>query len=254
MHLCSNGVGATRKTIMVLLLAVFQLPAIISVHAEQLKLAVSLTLPPFIFAESDSGIDLEIAKEALSLKGYAVKPVYVVFGRTAVDLKAGKVDGALTVNKERGLENVFLSDQYICYQNVAVSLKSRGFQIGSVKDLVDKKIVAFQDAAKILGPDFASAAEASPSYYEIPDQENQVALLFKNRTDVVVMDVNIFKYYQQNTERTDIRQEVDIFTIFPPSCYSAGFRSEKVRDDFNEGLKELRASGRYDEIFRKYVN
>lgn len=242
-----------RNTIMVFLLAVFQLLPFKAVCAEQLKLAVSLTLPPFVFAESDSGIDLEIAKEALALKGYKMKPVYVVYGRTAVDLTAGKVDGALTVNKERGLDNVFLSDQYICYQNVVVSLKNKGFQIKSMKDLADKKIVAFQDAAKILGPDFASAAEASPSYYEIPDQENQVALLFKNRTDVVVMDVNIFKYYQQNTKRADTSQPVDIFSIFPPSCYSVGFLSEEVRDDFNEGLKELRTSGRYDEIFNKYV-
>ncbi|MDY0041288.1 MAG: transporter substrate-binding domain-containing protein, partial [Desulforhabdus sp.] len=188
MHFFSPGDEAIRKRVMVFLLTVLHLAALNPAWAEQLKMAASLTLPPFIFAESDSGIDLEIVKEALALKGYTFKPVYVVFGRTAVDLTSGKVDGALTVTKERGLDNVFLSDQYICYQNVVVSLKGRGFQIESVRDLTGKRIVAFQDAAKILGQDFAAAAAASPSYYEIPDQENQVALLFKNRTDVAVMD------------------------------------------------------------------
>lgn len=242
-----------RKRFAVLLVAIFQIAALQTVSAEELKLAVSLTLPPFVFADTDSGIDLEIVKEALASKGYTVKPVYVVYGRTAADLNAGKVDGALTVNKERGLDNVYLSDQYICYQNVAVSLESKGYHITEIKDLADKKIIAFQDATKILGPDFAKAAKSSPSYYEIPDQENQVALLFKNRTDVIVMDINIFKYYQQNTKKADTSQAVDIAKLFPASCYSVGFISEKVRDDFNKGLKGLRESGRYDEIFKKYI-
>ena len=242
-----------RKRFVVLVLSILQVLVVQSVLAEELKLAVSLTLPPFVFSDIDSGIDLEIVKEALASKGYSVRPVYVVYGRTAADLNAGKVDGALTVNKERGLDNVYLSDQYICYQNVAVSLKSKGYQITKVKDLADKKIIAFQDAAKILGSDFAEAAKSSPSYYEIPDQENQVALLFKNRADVIVMDINIFKYYQQNTKRADTSPAVDIVTLFPASCFSVGFTSEKVRDDFNEGLKELRGSGRYDEIFKKYI-
>ena len=242
-----------RKRFAVLLLAIFQIAAIQSVSAEELKLAVSLTLPPFVFADTDSGIDLEIVKEALASKGYTVKPVYMVYGRTAADLNAGKVDGALTVTKERGLDNVYLSDQYICYQNVVVSLKSKGYHITEIKDLADKKIIAFQDATKILGSDFAKAAKSSPSYYEIPDQENQVALLFKNRTDVIVLDINIFKYYQQNTKKADTSQAVDIVKLFPASCYSVGFISEKVRDDFNEGLRELRESGRYDEIFKKYI-
>lgn len=242
-----------RKRLAVLLLAIMQIAALQSVSAEELKLAVSLTLPPFVFADTDSGIDLEIVKEALALKGYTVKPVYMVYGRTAADLNAGKVDGALTVTKERGLKNVYLSDQYICYENVAVSLKSKDYHITEIKDLAGKRIIAFQDASKILGSDFANAAKSSPSYYEIPDQENQVALLFKNRTDVIVLDINIFKYYQQNTKKADTSPAVDIVTLFPASCYSVGFISEKVRDDFNEGLKELRKSGRYDEIFRKYI-
>lgn len=242
-----------RKKVTFILLVVFSLLAIRTVWAQELKLAVSLTMPPFVFADSDSGIDLEIAKEALALKGYTVKPVYVTYGRTAVDLKSGKVDGALTVSKERGLNGVYLSDQYICYQNVAISLQNKGYRIRSVKDLAGKKITAFQDAAKILGPDFAAVVKTSSSYYEIPDQESQVALLFKGRTDVIVMDLNIFKYYQQTTKKADTSQAVDIFTLFPPSCFSVGFVSEKVRNDFNEGLKELRASGRYEKIFKKYI-
>jgi polar amino acid transport system substrate-binding protein len=222
-------------------------------QAEELKLAVGLTLPPFVFSDSHSGIDLEIVKEALASKGYSVKPEYVVYGRTAIDLKTGKVDGALTVSKDRGIDNAYLTDEYICYQNVAVALQSKGFQINSVKDLAGKRITAFQDAAKILGPDFLAAAESSSSYYEIPDQENQVALLFKDRADIIIMDVNIFKYYQQNSQRADMTQPVDYFALFPPSCFSVGFKSEKIRDDFNEGLKELRSSGRYDEIFKKYI-
>jgi polar amino acid transport system substrate-binding protein len=241
------------KNLCCLLLVVLFTACVQSARAEELKLAVGLTLPPFVFSESDTGIDLEIVQESLASKGYSVKPVYVVFGRTAIDLKTDKVDGALTVSRERGIDNIYLSDEYICYQNVAVALQSKGFQVNSLKDLAGKRITAFQDATKILGPDFLAAAESSSSYYEIPDQENQVALLFKDRADIIILDLNIFKYYQQNSKRVDTTKPVDYFAVFPPSCFSVGFKSVKIRDDFNAGLKELRASGRYDEIFRKYI-
>lgn len=220
---------------------------------EVLRMAVSLTMPPYVFSETDSGIDLEIVREVLAIEGYEVEPVYVVFGRTARDLRMGKVDGALTVRVERGLGEVCLTDEYIRYQNVAVSLKKKGYDIDSPADLADKRITCFQDGIKVLGEEFAEAAEKSPHYYEIPDQENQVALLFKGRTDVIVLDKTIFEYYRKHTDKADTSAPVEVHEIFEPTRFSAGFRKPEHCRAFNKGLEKLKESSRYQAIYNKYL-
>jgi polar amino acid transport system substrate-binding protein len=52
----------------------------------------------------------------------------------------------------------------------------------------------------------------------------------------------------------DTSQPIDIGYVFKEIPFRVGFVDKKVRDDFNEGLKQLRSSGRYDEIIKKYIS
>jgi len=52
----------------------------------------------------------------------------------------------------------------------------------------------------------------------------------------------------------DTTQPIDMWYIFPKVPFRVGFVDKKVRDDFNDGLKQLRESGRYDEIINKYIS
>lgn len=231
------------------------LPAVLSltsaVRAEQLDVAVSVTLPPFVFPEKDSGIDLEIAREALELAGYEFMPVYASFGRVPRLLENEHVDGALTVNESQGLEGVFLSRPYICYQNAVVSLAGQG-PLEGLEDLEEMSVAAFQDAAKILGPRFALAVAESPNYREVSNQENQVAMLYMGRVQAIVLDRTIFDWYRTHSPKADPDADVVVGTFFPPSCYSAAFRNRTIRDEFNRGVAELMRSGRYKEIFANH--
>ncbi len=62
-----------------------------------------------------------------------------------------------------------------------------------------------------------------------------------------------FKYFRQNTTKTDTSAEVQIDQIFPPSRYKVGFVDATVRDRFNADLKIFLASGMYDKIYQKYI-
>lgn len=219
---------------------------------KDVTVAVSWTLPPFVFPETDTGIDLEIAKKALAFGDYNLTPSYMSYGRTAKDLRERNVDGALTVSEIRGIDQVHFTNKYICYQNVAVTLEESGNQIPSIEDMQDISVVAFQDATKILGDQFKQAAQSSPLYREVSNQENQVALLYMQRTEAIVLDVNIFTYYQNNSPKADIDVPVNIWRLFPASCYSAAFLDEEIKNAFNRGLKQLICSGEYESIFFKY--
>lgn len=174
------------------------------------------------------------------------------FARVKRELKNREVDGALTITPDSGIK-AFYSDNHIVCRNVAISLKKNRFNIRGIQDLKDKSVLAFQDATLYLGKDFASMAKQNPNYREIAKQQLQINLIYSNRVDVIVLDKNIFYYHRKQNDMVDTSQPVDIWAIFPPSPFSVAFVDKKVRDDFNEGLKQLRESGRYDQIVNKYI-
>jgi len=219
---------------------------------KELTLAVGLALPPYNIPETDSGIEMDIVREALRDRGYAIKAKYVPFARVRRELMNREVDGALTINPDSGIE-AFYSDEHLVCQNVVVTLKNNAFQVHEMGDLKDKSVLAFQDATLYLGKEFAAMADQNPKYKEIAKQEVQINLLYTNRVDAIVLDKNIFYHHRKHNDMVDTSQEIDIWRIFPPTTFSVAFVDETVRDDFNEGLKQLRESGRYDEIVKKYI-
>ncbi len=223
-------------------------------HAEpkELTFAVGLALAPYNIPEKNCGIEMDIVREALEMKGYRVKTKYVPFARRIREIAEGEVDGVLTVNENSGLD-IFLSDPHIACDNVAVSLKKNNFKIEKIGDLKGKSILTFQNAKKYLGKEFVAAADASPDYREISKQELQINLLYGNRVDVIVLDKNIFYYHRKRNKMVDISQPIDMWYIFPKVLFRVGFVDKKVRDNFNDGLKQLYSSGRYDEIINKYI-
>ena len=221
--------------------------------AKEIKVAIGLTLPPYVLSETNTGIEYDIVKEALALKGHTIVPKYTPFARVVVDMRDGKVDAAITVNESANLGNVHFTDSHIFYQNVAVSLKKNGYNIEKISDLSKHSIIAFQNATKYLGDEFKKMAKGNGGYRELASQENQVALLFKERTQAVVGDINIFKYFRSLTKLVDTSAQVDIHKIFPKTEYKVAFKDKALVKDFNEGLAQLKASGRYDKIFKQYI-
>ena len=218
-----------------------------------LKAAVGLSLPPYIIQGSDTGVDADIVRQSLKAANYDLKLVYVPFARVAVSLANKSVDCAFPINEGAGVTGVFYSDSHISYQNVAVGLKSKGLKIASVADLKSLRVVAFGDAGAYLGADFAAMTKTNKNYSEIADQESQVKLLFKERADVLVMDVNIFKYFRQNIKDMNVDADVVIYPLFPPTAYKVAFTNKDICDKFNAGLKAIKASGKYDQIFKSYI-
>jgi polar amino acid transport system substrate-binding protein len=227
-------------------------------EAKPLTLAIGLTLPPYNIPEIKSGMEFDIVKEALGLRGYKAIPKYVPFGQRMQEMRNQAVDGVLTVTPDCGID-AFYSAVHIMYQNVAVSLQKNHFSILNINDLQDKSVAAFQEATVYLGKDYAAMAKTNGRYQEVANQQAQVSLLYSGEVDVIVLDKNIFYFFSHHYDYTNRDQNIDtsepvvIHRIFPPSLFSVVFTDNKVRDDFDSGLAELRKSGRYDKIIEKYV-
>lgn len=222
-----------------------------------LKIGVSLSIPPYVIQETNSGFELEMLYDALAVKGHTASIHYLPLARTFHELKEGKLDGVINI-KEGMLENVFYSDIAISYQNCAISLESKQFTINSVSDLSRKQVVAFQRASSLLGEEFAQMAKANTGYQEQARQIQQVYMLMKHRADVVVMDRNIFKYYLKQAyfegklTEYELNQQAICHKIFPPTDYRFAFRKSPIRDDFNAGLKQITEDGTLTALQDKY--
>ncbi len=94
-------------------------------------------------------------------------------------------------------------------------------------------------------------------YKEHSNQELQVQTLYRGRYDVVLSDRNIFRYFmlKRKADSGEALKEIDIheFMQVNPSDYRPIFRSPKIRDDFNIGLMILKQSGRFQDIYDKYL-
>ncbi|MES2298253.1 MAG: transporter substrate-binding domain-containing protein [Pseudomonadota bacterium] len=233
-----------------------------SVQAKEVKVLFSFALVPYVIntpGQEASGFEYEIMKAALAAKGHTIKPSFVAMGAIPKMLKDGAADGAQRGNPDlrEGDGYFYADDATVTYQDVAISLKKSNVSINGVGDLKGKSIVTFQGASNFMGPEFAAAVKDNPNYSELSDEKRKVLQLFAGGVQAYIGDLNVFKYYKAQAAGADTTQEVVIHKVFAPSNLQtnhAVFRDKQLRDDFNAGLKQLKTSGQYKAIVKKYIN
>jgi polar amino acid transport system substrate-binding protein len=247
------------KFLMVLLGIVFIASPLLphNAHADEVKVGVSFSIPPYVIQETNSGLELDILRSALAVKGHSAIIQYRPLARTFHELKEGKLDAIINTKKNM-LEGVFYSDIVIRFQNCAISLKDNHFNIEKIEDMQDKSIVAFQRASILLGDRFTNMANHNTQYSEQTNQKLQVYMLMKQRTDLVVMDKNIFIYFLRQSynagklTKKEVQQEAICHKVFPPTPYRFAFLNADIRDDFNFGLAHIQQNGTLLAIQEKY--
>lgn len=237
------------------LLAVLMLACGLSAaRAADVVLAVGRDLPPYVMVDEWRGLEYDIVRESLALEGHTVKPKFMAFPRLLKELDAGLADAAMTMRPDSGAK-AFFSDSHVTYRNVVLTLASRDLSIKRPSDLAGKSVLAFQNAAHYLGPEFRAMVGSNPAYREESRQSMQPLLLYLGRVDAVVSDRFVFGWYTRDPEvkdRIDTTQALRVHAIFPPTDYSVAFRDAALRDSFNRGLRKLRDSGGYGRIIERY--
>ena len=210
-----------------------------------LRIALGETKMPYVSAQTRSGIEYDIVTQALKNAGYTAQLNYLPNKRAQLELQEGRLDAAISNH------GMYLSEPYIAYQNMAITLCSRQAVVASVADLAHYQTAAFHNARQYLGADFAQIAKDRQRYRELSPQQLLNRMLLAQRVDVVISDINIFKH-EQSLADPQAKQALCPFTIFLPTLYRLQFRDSKVRDRFNLALKGLREQGLYEQLAKKY--
>ncbi|POR01011.1 hypothetical protein AU468_09090 [Alkalispirochaeta sphaeroplastigenens] len=214
-------------------------------------------VPPYVMEESGgalSGLEYEIIREALAVRGYTLRPQLFPLARVIETVRQGNTQAGARILEAHDTGR-YLSDVYLVFNNVAVGLKESNLSINSVSDLGNMRMVSFQRATIVLGPDFAAAAQNSPGYSEAADQRVQIRMLFGDRVDVAVGESRILQHFIHDPETgVDTSVATEEFAVFPETPYRVAFVDQQHMRDFNAGLAEIRANGTYDAIMRKYAS
>lgn len=241
------------------LLAMAAFVLIATVHAKELVIAFSTDAPPYDMDGGKAGIEIDIVRAALKPSGYTFIAQQMPYGKLADAVRKHGVDAAATVTTEDN--GTFYSDNYITFQNVAFTKKAAGLTIDTIADLKGKSIVAWQNAYEDLGPEFKAlfAPQVREPYHskyrEIGDQKQQVEMFWKGEAEVIVIDESVMQWFTKELAgKVDTSAAIVSHKIFPAKTpFRISFKSEQVRDDFNAGLKAIRASGEYQKIYDKYL-
>lgn len=223
-----------------------------------LTIAFGNKLAPWVFPESDRGIIVDIVSEALTPLGYIIQKEYVPYARRINAFRKGTVDVSSDMNvntiTNESLQGYF-SDTAYTYQNYAFALAKHNYSFTHLKELSQYSLLSWQGATVHLGQEYRKMASSSSLYSETYDQQSQVRMLFLERVDVIQMDRQIFNYYRVMVSKNsdiNVSAPIAVFPLFGSSPNGFLFKSKKVRNEFNERLKEMKEQGHYQAIFERY--
>ncbi len=225
------------------------------VSAKEVTMTFDQTIVPFVLADQDGGIQVDIIREALAFKGHTLVAVYVSAKRMMHELKIGAVDAASSGSYDPATEKGFhYGIAPFSYRNAFFTLEERSIDIQKPSDIDDFRIATFQNA-KLIWPDWLEPIDQKNNYIEVADQSLQPKMLEHGRVDAVVADQTIFAYYTRLLEKQSGKKlkPTVAYSFTDPVSFPPVFKSEQIRDDFNEGIQHLLETSRHEEIFDAYL-
>ena len=215
--------------------------------SKELTLVTGFSKPPYSLMNENAGFELEIIQTVFEELDYDIRFVTAPFGRNQRMFKVDGVDGLTTANKKLYSKSEHLTEPYIIYRNVVITLKKSNIKITSITDLANYKLAAFQNSKTILGPLYAHTVSKSLKFLELSEQSNQLKMLETGAVDGVIMDINIFKYFNQNHNL-----DVDVHALFEPSIYGLLLKDKTLVPEVNRVLRNFLASKKYPLMAEKW--
>jgi polar amino acid transport system substrate-binding protein len=220
----------------------------------QVIMGTNAAFPPFEMRRGDAivGIDAEIAQFIADKLGVKLKIEDMDFGALPSALKSGKVDfiaAGYTIRPDRQEEADF-SDTYLKAVQAIIVLKDND-TIKTAEDLNGKTIGAQE------GTTGADLFRKNSPYKDVKlmtyNKGADAVLDLKNkRVDAVVLD------NYTSMALADLNPEIKILNepAAPPEEYAIAVRKgdTELLQTINDTLKELKDSGKLDEIFKKYIS
>ncbi|GGD70543.1 substrate-binding periplasmic protein [Lacimicrobium alkaliphilum] len=228
-------------------------------QSERLTVAFGIDKPPYVMGQTRTGLEIDIFREALAVKGHDLLVVHLSNNKLQRALEAIPQLDAVTTQKPVSGSPWHFVDEFTYYHNFALSRQAANLQIEQVSDLVNYQVIAFEGASQYLGAEFrqlfARDGSHNRDYRETASQRRQMAMFWTDKAEVVIADKTVFDWYRQSMDmQLDTHEPVSYHDVFPgKTWYGVHFRDARLARDFEEGLAKIKASGLYDLLYQNYT-
>jgi polar amino acid transport system substrate-binding protein len=223
--------------------------------ADQVFLAVPLSMQPYFIVATNKGYAYEIMEAAFAASGRKVFPVYLSernLNEELLDLRQDIDCTGFQSTKKK--EDWFVMDDIFSFHDYAITLAANNIQINDIADLIDKKVIAYLGASEQLGAEFRAAMAENPRYREIYNHRSQIKLLLKNRVQVIIADKLLVDWYVGYlTRELEQPTELTFHDLFPPGSLRFACRQPELLHDFTKGMEQIRRNGKLDKIRSQYI-
>lgn len=230
----------------------FVLTSFSVIAQKSLDIVVGLERPPYIVKGQSKGYELELINAILSTLDHSANYLFVPFGRSEKMLMNDNIDAMTTTNAHMISDRALLTEPYVVYHNVVISLAERSISVDKVADLSRHTIATFEEAHKVLGGEFNQAISKSPMYTQVSDRLAQLELLFRGRVEVIVMDINIFNYFYNLNKDQFGDIDYKIHDIFPKTHYQMAFKDHRLVAGFNQAYRHFIQTEDFIALKKKY--
>lgn len=217
------------------------------------KIATDTTFAPFEF-ENDNGemvgVDLDILKAISEDQGFTYELVVAGFSAAVTGLESGEYDGVIagmSITDERAAKYDFSEPYYDSGVGMAVAADS---DIASYEDLKGKTV-----AAKI-GTEGCSFAESIAEQYEFTinqfeDSASMYQDVLMGNSAACFDDYPVLGY--EISRGTELKLPLDMERGSSYGFATLKGAAPELVEMFDAGLKNLKDSGKYDEILNTYI-
>lgn len=218
------------------------------------KIATDTTFAPFEFENENGemvGVDLDILKAIAEDQGFQYDLVVAGFSAAVTGLEAGEYDGVIagmSINPEREEKYDFSEPYYDSGVGMAVAADS---DIASYDDLNGKTV-----AAKI-GTEGCSFAESIADQYgftiiQFEDSASMYQDVLAGNSVACFEDYPVLGY--EISRGTALKLPMDMERGSSYGFATLKGANPELVEMFNAGLKNLKDSGKYDEILNTYIS
>lgn len=222
-----------------------------------LKVGTAAEYPPFEKQEGGKivGFDIDLINAIAEASGLAIDIKHYGWDATLDGVEKGRVDigaSAITITDDRKGKFEFSEPYFQVKQLILVKNDSN---VSSFDDLAGKKIgVQSATTSDILVQNkFGKTYEGLKGYEDIPGAVDD---LMNGRLDAVIADDFVVKEFIKKIGNQGFKSVSDPSFEAQPDYF--GFivpkGNKELVDKINAGLKQVKDSGKYDEIYKKYFS
>lgn len=221
-----------------------------------LKVVTEAGFPPFEFKENDEfvGFDMDLIRAIAEAEGYKIEITHMGFESLIPALQSNKADCAIagmSINEERKKSVDFSTPYFDAGLIIAVQKDNQA--ITTLDDLKGKKIAG---QVGTIGADACnSVKEKDPkTTVKIFDNVGEAFMeLEKGGIDAVINDYAVTYDYISTTGKDKTKMVGEVFSAEDQYGIAVKKGNTEMLKVINDGLAKIKANGKYDEIYKKWI-